>query len=315
MPLMPPPTAKNPRERMTEGPTDHRVIIADSRSMPELTNGSVHLVVTSPPYANLKQYEPDNPDQLGHIPDYDDFLQELDKTLAECYRVLVPGGRVCCVVGDVNVARRNAGRHYILPLSSDIRVRARKLGFDNLQGITWLKVANIKLEASNSSRFLGKPNLPNGIIKNDTEHILFFRKSGYRSPTAKMEAASFIETDEYSSLFSTIWADIPGASLKEHPAPYPLKIATRLIKMFSFVGDTVLDPFGGTGTTALAALQMGRSSVTYEVEEKYLPLITRRLAVRRKLGGNLVFERRDPPKNVTLIVERDPRRLDNANAI
>ena len=312
---MPPPTAKNPRERMAEGPTDHRVIIADSRSMPELRNGSVHLVVTSPPYANLKQYEPDNPDQLGHIPDYDDFLQELGKTLAECYRVLVPGGRICCVVGDVNVARRDAGRHYVLPLSSDIRVRARALGFDNLQGITWLKVANIKLEASNSSRFLGKPNLPNGVIKNDTEHILFLRKPGYRSPTAKMEAASFIETDEYSALFSTIWADIPGASLKEHPAPYPLEIATRLIKMFSFVGDTVLDPFGGTGTTALAALHLGRSSVTYEVEEKYLPLITRRLAVRRKLGGNLVFERRDPPENVTSIEERDPRRLDNANAI
>lgn len=283
--------------------------------MPELRNASVHLVVTSPAYANLKQYEPDNPDQVGHIPNYDDFLQELDKTLAECHRVLVPGGRIGCVVGDVNVARRHAGRHYVLPLSSDIRVRARKLGFDNLQGITWLKVANIKLEASNSSRFLGKPNLPNGIVKNDTEHILFLRKPGYRSPTAEMETASFIGTDEYSSLFSTIWSDIPGASLKEHPAPFPLQIATRLIKMFSFVGDTVLDPFGGTGTTALAALQVGRSSVTYEVEEKYLPLITRKLAIRKHLGGNLVFERRDPPRNVTSIEERDPRRRTNANAI
>ncbi len=306
---MPPPPAKNPRERMTEGPTEHRIVLGDSRRLPELKNGSVHLVVTSPPYANLKQYEPDNPDQLGHIPDYEEFLRELEKTLAECYRVLVSGGRVCCVVGDVNIARRDAGRHYVLPLSSDIRVRARRLGFDNLQGITWLKVGNIKLEASNSSRFLGKPNLPNGIIKNDTEHILFLRKPGYRSPTAAMEAASYIDTDDYSSLFSTIWSDIPGASLKEHPAPFPLQIATRLIRMFSFVGDTVLDPFGGTGTTALAALQLGRSSVTYEVEEKYLPLIMRRLAVRKKLGGNVVFERRDPPENVTSIGDRDSRRV------
>lgn len=277
--------------------------------MPELDNSSVHLVVTSPPYANLKQYEPDNPDQLGHISDYDEFLRQLERTLTECYRVLVPGGRVCCVIGDVNVARRDAGRHYVLPLSSDVRVLARRLGFDNLQGITWLKVTNIKLEASNSSRFLGKPNLPNGVIKNDTEHILFLRKSGYRSPTAEMEAASFIRTDEYSSLFSTIWSDVPGASLKEHPAPYPLEIATRLIKMFSFVGDTVLDPFGGTGTTALAALQLGRSSVTYEVEEKYLPLIMRRLGARKRLDGNVVFERRESPTNVTPIDDRDSRRV------
>jgi site-specific DNA-methyltransferase (adenine-specific) len=300
---------------MTEGPTEHRIILGDSRRMPELGDASVHLVVTSPPYANLKRYEADNPDQLGHIADYGEFLRELDKTFAECFRVLVPGGRICCVVGDVNVARRDAGRHYVLPLSSDIRVRARKLGFDNLQGIIWLKVANIKLEASSSSRYLGKPNLPNGIIKNDTEHILFLRKPGYRSPTAEMERASFIPSDEYPSLFSTIWSDIPGASLKEHPAPFPLEIATRLIRMFSFAGDRVLDPFGGTGTTALAALRLGRASVTYEVEEKYVQLIARKLAGQKTLGGNLLFERRISPNKVTSIQARERRARDDANAL
>jgi DNA modification methylase len=294
---------------MPEGPTQHRIILGDSRRLPELKDSSVHLVVTSPPYANLKRYEPDNPDQLGHIQDYEEFLRELDRTFRECFRVLVPGGRICCVVGDVNIARRNGGRHYVLPLSSDIRVGARRIGFDNLQGITWLKVANIKLEASNSNRFLGKPNLPNGVIKNDTEHILFLRKPGYRSPSGEMEAASFIDTEEYAALFSTIWGDVPGASLKEHPAPFPLEIATRLIRMFSFAGDLVLDPFGGTGTTALAALQLGRSSVTYEVEEKYLPLIIRRLAGRKKLTGNVVFERRDAEENITPIGDRDSRRV------
>ena len=306
---MPPPPAKRPRERMPEGPTQHRIILGDSRRLPEIRDSSVHLVVTSPPYANLKSYEPGNPDQLGHIQDYEEFLGELERTLRECFRVLVPGGRICCVVGDVNVARRDGGRHYVLPLSSDTRVRARRIGFDNLQGITWLKVANIKLEASNSSRFLGKPNLPNGVIKNDTEHILFFRKPGYRSPSGEMEAASFIDTDEYAKLFCTIWSDIPGASLKEHPAPFPLEIATRLVRMFSFAGDVVLDPFGGTGTTALAALQLGRSSVTYEVEEKYLPLIIKRLAGRKKLTGNVVFERRDAKDNVTPIGDRGSRRV------
>lgn len=271
------------------------MILADSRQMPELRDRSCHLVVTSPPYANLKTYQPGNPNQLGDIPDYGQFLEELEKVLAECYRVLVPGGRVCCVVGDVNIARQKAGRHFQLPLSSDIRVRARGIGFDNLQGITWLKVANIRLEASESSRFLGKPNLPNGIIKNDTEHILFLRKPGYRSPTADMEQASYIPTEEYVRWFQPIWSDIPGASLRDHPAPYPVELAIRLIRMFSFVGDVVVDPFGGTGTTALAAIQSGRSSVAYEVEAQYLSLIVKRLAHNSQPDATLTFESRHAP--------------------
>ncbi|MER5609276.1 site-specific DNA-methyltransferase [Micromonospora tulbaghiae] len=279
---MPPKPARNPRETLREGPTEHKVILGDSRYMPEIADESVHLVVTSPPYANLKQYEPGNPDQLGDIDDYEKFLDELDKVWAECARVLVPGGRICCVVGDVNVARSKGGRHYVLPLGSDIRVRARRLGLDHLQGIIWYKVANIKLEASNSSRFLGKPNLPGGVIKNDIEHIIFLRKpGGYRSPSADMEQQSFIPTDEYVKMYRTIWDDIRGASLKTHPAPFPLAIAERLIRMFSFVGDTVLDPFGGTGTTALAALQLNRSSISYEVEPKYFKMVEARLGQPR----------------------------------
>lgn len=276
---MPPKPARNPREQSRPGPLTHDVILGDCRTMPEIEDESVHLVVTSPPYANLKQYEPGNPDQLGDIDDYDKFLDELDKVWEECSRVLAPGGRICCVVGDVNVARSRGGRHYVLPLAADIRVRSRRHGLDHLHGITWYKVTNIKLEASKSSRFLGKPNLPGGIIKNDIEHIVFMRKPGYRSPSAQMEAESFIPTDQYVKMFRTIWDDIRGASLKQHPAPFPVEIASRLIRMFSFVSDTVLDPFGGSGTTAVAAQQAGRSSITYEVEAQYVPLIERRLSV------------------------------------
>jgi site-specific DNA-methyltransferase (adenine-specific) len=260
--------------------------------MPEVADASVHLIVTSPPYANLKRYVEGNPDQLGHIEDYEQFLTNMERWLRECERVLVPGGRICAVLGDVNVARRDAGRHYVLPLSSDIKVIGRRAGLDNLQGITWLKVANIRLEASSSSRYLGKPNLPNGVIKNDTEHIVFLRKPGYRSPSAAMEEASFIPNDEYGRLFTTIWSDIPGASLKDHPAPFPPEIPRRLIRMFSFAGDTVLDPFGGTGTTALAAMELGRSSITYEVEAEYIPLIVRRLQKPTLSTGEVTFERR-----------------------
>ncbi len=261
--------------------------------MPEIPDESVQLVVTSPPYANLKQYEPGNLDQLGDIEDYDKFLDELDKVWAECARVLVPGGRICCVVGDVNVARSRGGRHYVLPLGADIRIRGRRLGLDHLQGITWYKVANIKLEASRSSRYLGKPNLPGGIIKNDIEHIIFLRKPGYRSPSAGMEELSFIPTDEYVGMFRSVWDDVRGASLAQHPAPFPLQIASRLIRMFSFAGDTVLDPFAGTGTTALAALQLRRSSINYEVEPKYLELVRSRFAPIDMLNeAEIVFETR-----------------------
>jgi len=290
---VPPPPARNPREQLREGPPTHRIILGDSREMPEIPDESVHLVVTSPPYANLKEYEPGNPDQLGDIEDYDKFLDELDKVWAECRRILVPGGRICCVVGDVNVARSKGGRHYVLPLGADIRIRGRRLGLDHLQGISWYKVANIKLEASRSRRYLGKPNLPGGVIKNDIEHIIFLRKPGYRSPSAEMEERSFIPTDEYYKLFRTIWDDIRGASLAAHPAPFPLEIASRLIRMFSFVGDTVVDPFAGTGTTAMAAMELGRFSISYEVEPKYLEFIRSRLGSPSLFRDAAVsFERR-----------------------
>lgn len=262
---------------MQAGPTTHIIRQGDARDLSFIETESVHLVCTSPPYGSLKEYD-DHPGQLGNLPVYDEFLDELDKVWREALRVLVPGGRVACVVGDVCISRRKGGRHHVLPLSADIQVRARKLGFDNLTPIRWLKVANITLEASRSSRFLGKPNLPNGIIKNDLEHILLLRKpGGYRSPTAEQEARSRIENADYARWFSPIWADVSGQLRRDHPAPYPVEIPRRLIRMFSFVGDTVVDPFSGTGTTAVAAIELGRSSVSVEVVPRYVDLTEERL--------------------------------------
>lgn len=137
-------------------PTTHAVFERDARDLSPIKSGSVHLVCTSPPYGSLIHYS-DRSDQLGNIESYELFLAELDKVWAECFRVLVPGGRVACVVGDVCLSRKQAGRHHVLPLSADIQVRVRRLGFDCLTPIRWLKVSNIKLEASKSSRFLGNP--------------------------------------------------------------------------------------------------------------------------------------------------------------
>lgn len=281
---------------MSESRTWHKLVAGDARDLSFVDDESVHLVVTSPPYWNLKEY-PETPLQMGNMPVYDEFLTELDKVWSECARVLVPGGRICCVVGDVCISRRRGGRHLVMPLPSDIQVHSRKVGLDNLTPIIWLKVANIQLEASRSSRFLGKPYLPNGIIKNDFETILMLRKPalggkrGYRSPTPEMEEASRIEKDEYFNWFRPIWDDVRGASLRNHPAPYPKEIPYRLIRMFSFAGDTVLDPFAGTGTTAAASIDAGRNSVSVEVNPGYASSARRRIeTAARDLWGRAEFE-------------------------
>lgn len=257
-------------------PTNHRLIRGDARFMPFLDDNSVHLVVTSPPYWNLKRYN-ESEGQLGHIADYEEFLTELGKVLAECYRVLVPGGRLVCVVGDVCVSRRKFGRHLVFPLHADICVLCRKIGFDNLNPIIWHKISNASYEVENGSKFLGKPYEPNAIIKNDIEFILMQRKPGaYRKPTALQRKLSRIDKEDYSTWFRQIWS-LPGASSRQHPAPFPLELASRLIRMFSFVGDTVLDPFCGSGSTMLAAMKAGRNSIGVEVDNEYWKRAAERL--------------------------------------
>ncbi len=269
--------------------TSHRVRLGDARDLSFIPDASVHLICTSPPYGMLKEY-PEHEGQLGNIPSYEAFLDELKKVWEECFRILVPGGRIACVVGDICLSRRKTGRHHVLPLSADIQVQGRSVGFDNLTPIRWLKVANIALEASRSSRFLGKPNLPNGVIKNDLEHILFLRKpGGYRKPTKEQEAMSRIETDVYAQWFSPVWADVPGQLRRDHPAPYPVAVPRRLIQMFSFAGDTVVDPFAGTATTAIAAMESGRNSISVEIDPTYVQGAVARLRASQ-LPGNLVVE-------------------------
>lgn len=259
--------------------TNHTIRKADARDLSWIPSRSVHLVVTSPPYWTLKQYE-SNTHQLGEIESYEFFLDELDKVWAECARVLVPGGRICCVVGDVCVPRKRAGRHYVMPLHADIQVRMRKIGLDNLTPILWSKIANGVTEAKgNGAGFYGKPYQPGAIIKNDVEYILFFRKGGeYRSPAPLQKTLSMLSRQEMRDWLRSIWTDVKGESTRKgHPAPFPAALAERLIRMFSFAGDTVLDPFLGTGSTSIAAMNTGRNSIGCDIEPKYLAIARSRL--------------------------------------
>ena len=247
-------------------PTHHDVHRGDARQM-KLPAESVQLVVTSPPYWTLKRYR-ESDGQLGHWEDYEDFLKQLDMVWKRCYHALVPGGRLVCVVGDVCLSRKkNNGRHTVVPLHASIQEHCRMLGYDNLSPIIWHKIANAAYEAEGSGGgFMGKPYEPNAVIKNDIEFILMERKpGGYRSPSLTERVLSIISEPLQRDWFQQIWTGVTGASTRNHPAPYPVELANRLIRMFSFVGDTVLDPFLGTGTTSLAAMQCGRHSIGFEV--------------------------------------------------
>jgi site-specific DNA-methyltransferase (adenine-specific) len=284
--------------------TIHRLINGDARDLSFLGNGSVHLVVTSPPYWNLKRYN-ESPDQLGHIREYEAFLAELEKVWRHVFRVLVPGGRLVCVVGDVCVARRNFGRHLVFPLHADISVSCRRIGFDNLNPIVWHKIANASYEVPNGSKFLGKPYEPNAIIKNDMEFILMQRKpGGYRKPTEAQREASKLSKEEFDKWFQQIW-NITGASTKHHPAPFPLELARRLVRMFSFVGDTVLDPFCGTGTTMIAAMRTGRNSIGIEIDPEYCRMTARYLKAENSglLSENKLLFKKIAPDQTLAVME------------
>jgi len=269
-------------------PTKHRIIHGDSRDSSHLKPNSIHLVLTSPPYWTLKKYI-DTEGQLGHIDDYEGFLEELDKVWENCHDALVQGGRLICVVGDVCLSRRkNLGEHTVVPLHASIQEHCRMIGYSNLAPIIWYKISNASYEVHGNSRFLGKPYEPNGIVKNDIEYILMERKSGgYRKPSRESRILSVISDSNHKEWFQQIWSGITGASTSNHPAPFPTQLAERLIRMYSFVGDTVYDPFMGTGTTNLVAAKWGRNSIGVEIEPKYLEITLSRM---NKIKRNLYRE-------------------------
>lgn len=249
-------------------PTIHTLHRGDSRDLSWISNGEVPLIVTSCPYFDVVEYEHEA-GQLADFASYEAFLQQLDQVWRECWRVLAPGGRLACNVADVLRSRKAHGTHHVLPLHADILVRSRSLGFQALTGIMWRKITRCSYEQGPGG-LLGKPGQPNGVIKSELEHILLLKKPGpYRSPAAEQAAASAITKAEHAAWYRPVWDDVPGTRDRRHPAPFPVEIPYRLIRMFSFAGDTVLDPFGGRFTTTAAAMRAGRNSIGVEIAPSY----------------------------------------------
>jgi len=261
---------------MTEK-TLHKIIIGDSRRMEEVRNESVHLVITSPPYWQLKDYGAK--DQIGFNDSYQDYIDNLNKVWKESYRVLHPGCRLCVNIGDQFARAIIYGRYKVIPIRTEVTKFCESIGFDYMGGIIWQKVTTCK--TTGGATVMGSYPYPRGgIIKIDYEFILIFKKLGKDpKPSQEIKEKSKLTQQEWNEYFNGHW-NFPGEKQNGHIAMFPLELPRRLIKMFSFSGDTVLDPFLGSGTTSKAALELGRNSIGYEINKDFLE------AIKEKIGIN-----------------------------
>ncbi len=246
--------------------TSHILVHGDSRKMSIVKDSSVQLIVTSPPYWQLKDYGVYN--QIGFNDSYEEYINNLNIVWKECERVLSPGCRLCVNIGDQFARAAYYGRYKVVPIHSEIIHFCETIGFDYMGNIIWQKQTN--MHTTGGQKVMGSYPYPRGgIVKMDYEYILLFKKLGNApSVSDATRKASVLTHEEWQNLFCSHW-NIPGAKQDGHIAVFPEEIPKRLIKMFSFVGDTVLDPFMGSGTTALAAYHIGRNSIGYELNPKF----------------------------------------------
>jgi DNA modification methylase len=255
--------------------TKHKVIIGDSRRMGELRDESVHLIVTSPPYWQLKDYGPKQ--QIGYNDSYEDYINNLSLVWKECNRVLHKGCRLCVNIGDQFARAVYYGRYKIIPIRTEIIKFCETIGFDYMGAIIWQKVTTCN--TTGGATIMGSFPYPrNGIVKLDYEFILLFKKLGKPPKVSKeIKEKSKLSRKEWNEYFYGHW-NFSGKKQDKHLAPFPEELPKRLIKMFSFTGDTVLDPFLGSGTTSVAALKLNRNSIGYEINELFVPVIKQRLS-------------------------------------
>jgi site-specific DNA-methyltransferase (adenine-specific) len=255
--------------------TTHKIIISDSRWMNEVKTESVHLIITSPPYWQLKDYG--NGCQIGFNNSYEEYINNLNLVWNECHRVLHKGCRLCINIGDQFARSVYYGRYKVIPIRTEITRFCETIGFDYMGAIIWQKVTTCN--TTGGATVMGSFPYPrNGILKIDYEFILIFKKLGKPPKVSKeIKEQSKLSQQEWNEYFSGHW-NFSGEKQDRHIAPFPEELPARLIKMFSFVGDTVLDPFLGSGTTSVAAMKLNRNSIGYEINEGYSTIIERRLA-------------------------------------
>ncbi|MCI0513200.1 thermonuclease family protein [candidate division KSB1 bacterium] len=241
-----------------------------------LPASSVHLVITSPPYWQLKDYGSEQ--QLGFHESYESYINNLNLVWQECHRVLYPGCRLCVNIGDQFARSVYYGRYKVIPIRTEITKFCETVGFDYMGAIIWQKVTTTN--TTGGATIMGSFPYPrNGILKLDYEFILLFKKPGAApKPNLEQKTASRISKEEWNTYFSGHW-NLSGVRQNGHLAMFPEELPARLIKMFSFVAETVLDPFLGSGTTTLAARNLGRNSVGYEINQEYIPKIKEKLNI------------------------------------
>ena len=277
--------------------TNHKIIIGDSRNMAELQDKSVHLVITSPPYWQLKDYGA--PEQIGFNDTYEDYINNLNLVWKEAFRVLNDGCRLCINIGDQFARSVYYGRYKIIPIRTEIIKFCETIGFDYMGAIIWQKATT--MNTTGGATIMGSFPYPrNGIIKLDYEFILIFKKlSGPPFVSKEIKDKSKISKEEWNQYFTGHW-NFNGAKQDRHLAMFPEELPKRLIKMFSFVGDTILDPFLGSGTTTLAAKNLYRNSVGYEINKNFLPIIKEKIGVDKdNLCKDIAFEFFDQNKTPT----------------
>lgn len=254
--------------------TNHKVIFGDSRKMKQIPDKSVQLIVTSPPYWQLKDYGSE--DQIGFNDSYEEYINNLNLVWKECYRVLSDGCRLCINIGDQFARSVYYGRYKVIPIRTEIIRFCEALGMDYMGAIIWQKTTT--MNTSGGGAVMGSFPFPrNGILKIDYEFILLFKKLGNApKPTPENKKASEITKEEWNQYFSSHW-HFAGVKQHGHIAMFPEELPKRLIKMFSFVGETVLDPFAGSGTTLLAAKHLERNSLGYEINREFEPIIREKL--------------------------------------
>ena len=250
--------------------TEHKIVFGDSRSLNRIKDKSVQLIITSPPYWQLKDYGTDN--QIGFNDSYEEYINNLNLVWQECNRVLADGCRLCINIGDQFARSVYYGRYKVIPIRTEIIRFCESLGMDYMGAIIWQKATT--MNTSGGGAIMGSFPYPrNGILKMDYEFILIFKKLGNPPKVSpEQKKASVITKEEWNEYFSSHW-NFNGVKQLGHIAMFPEELPKRLIKMFSFAGETVLDPFGGSGTTSLAAMKLGRNSICYEINQEFLPLI------------------------------------------